>query len=64
MSWRAKPLVSYRVIVDPIGATATETGPTVRCELNPAIYPKGIAISDEELAGINIVRADFHGDWN
>ena len=34
MNWRAKPLVSYRVIVDLIGATTTETGLTVRCELD------------------------------
>jgi hypothetical protein len=28
--------VSYRVIVDLISATTTETGLTVRCELDPA----------------------------
>ena len=31
MNWRARPLVSYRVIVDLISATTTETGLTVRC---------------------------------
>lgn len=40
MNWRAKPLVSYRVIVDLIGATTTETGLTVRCELDTGCYPK------------------------
>ena len=35
MNWRAKPLVSYRVIVDLISATTTDTGLTVRCELEP-----------------------------
>ena len=64
MNWRAKPLVSYRVIVDLISATTTETGLTVRCELNPTIYPKGITISDKEMAAINIVPAKFHGEWN
>ena len=64
MNWRAKPLVSYRVIVDLIGATTTETGLTVRCELDQGIYPKGIVVSDEEMAEINIVRDDFHGEWN
>ena len=43
-----KPLVSYRVIVDLIGNTTTKTGLTVRCELDDAKYPKGIAISDQE----------------
>src|SRR5271165_3097695 len=32
MNWRAKPLVSYRVIVDLISATKTNTGLTVCCE--------------------------------
>ncbi len=64
MNWRAKPLVSYRVIVELIGATTTETGLTVRCELDENAYPKGIVVSDREMAEINIIRDDFHGDWN
>jgi hypothetical protein len=64
MNWRAQPLVSYRVIVDLIGATTTDTGLTVRCELDTNRYPKGVAVSDQEMAAINIIRADFHGDWN
>jgi Rhodopirellula transposase DDE domain len=64
MNWRAKPLVSYQVIIDLISATTTETGLKVVCELDDNVYPKGIVISDEELAAINIVRADFHGEWN
>ena len=34
MNWRAQPLVSYRVIVDLIGATPPRHGLTVRCELD------------------------------
>jgi hypothetical protein len=64
MNWRAKPLVSYRVIVDLIGATTTETGLTVRCELDTARYPKGIAVTDREMAEIDLHLADFHGEWN
>jgi len=64
MNWRAKPLVSYRVIVDLISATTTETGLTVRCELDENIYPKGIVVSDEDMASINIIRNEFHGEWN
>ncbi len=59
-----KPLVSYRVIVDLISATTTDTGLTVRCELDTGRYPKGIAVTDEEMAEIDIHRADFHGEWN
>jgi hypothetical protein len=63
-NWRAKPLVSYRVIVELISATTTKTGLTVQCELDPTLYPKGITVSDEEMARINIVRDEFHGEWN
>ena len=64
MNWRARPLVSYQVIVDLIGATTTETGLTVRCELDTNTYPKGIVVSDEEMASISITRHEFHGEWN
>jgi hypothetical protein len=64
MNWRAQPLVSYRVIVELISATKTDTGLTVRCELDEANYPKGIAVSDAELAAIKIKPAKFHGEWN
>jgi hypothetical protein len=64
MNWRARPLVSYRVIVDLISATTTTTGLTVHCELDQSHYPKGIAVSDEQMASLNISRHDFHGEWN
>ena len=63
-NWRAKPLISYRVIVELIGATTTQTGLAVRCELDEKIYPKGILISDEQMQTLNISRDDFHGEWN
>src|SRR5438445_11193390 len=69
-NWRAKPLVSYRVIpgssprTELISATTTKTGLTVRCELDPGQYPSAIIVSDAEMAAINIKRAEFHGEWN
>ena len=64
MNWRGKPLVSHQVIVQLIGATTTETGLAVCCEIDRNLYPKGIAVSDEELQAINITRHAFHGEWN
>ena len=61
-NWRAKPLVSYRVIVDLIAATTTKTGLTVRCEIDYNRYPKGITVADAEMAALNITRHDFHGE--
>ncbi len=63
-NWRAKPLVSYRTIVSLIGATTTKTGLAVRCELDTRAYPKGIRVSDENMAALNITRDPFHGEWN
>src|SRR5208282_944251 len=54
----------HRVIVELISATTTQTGLTVRCELDTGQYPSGIVVSDAEMAAINIKRAEFHGEWN
>ena len=64
MNWRARPLVSYRVIVDLISATTTRTGLTVRCELDANSYPKGVKVTDAEMAALAIERDAFHGEWN
>ena len=64
MNWKAKPLVSYQVIVNLIGATTTKTGLAVRCELDTNVYPKGIVVSDQEMANLKITRDAFHGEWN
>ena len=37
---------------------------TVSCELDNNRYPKGIIVSDAEMAAINITRSEFHGEWN
>jgi transposase len=63
-NWRGKPLISLAVIVDLIGATTTETGLTVRCVLDEREYARGIDVSEEELKMVNIIRDDFHGEWN
>ena len=63
-NWRARPLVSYRVIVDLIAATTTKTGLTVRCEIDQNLYPKGVTVSDAEMAALNITHHEFHGEWN
>ncbi len=63
-NWRAKPLVSYRTIVQLISATTTKTGLSVRCELDQRSYPKGIRVPDEDMTALNIHRDPFHGEWN
>jgi hypothetical protein len=63
-NWRGTPLTSRLVVVELIAATTTKTGLTVRCELDTQLYPKGIKVSDEEMASLNIKRDEFHPEWN
>jgi hypothetical protein len=63
-NWRGKPLVSHQVIIQLISATKTETGLTVTCDLDRNLYPKGLAVSDAEMAALKIERHCFHGEWN
>ena len=63
-NWRGKPLVSHQVIVQLIAATKTKAGLTVRCELDPNIYPAGVKVSDDEFKAVELLRHEFHGEWN
>jgi hypothetical protein len=63
-NWRGKPLVSHQVIIQLIANTTTDTGLTVACRLDDTTYEKGIKVSDAEMASLNILPANFHGDWN
>ncbi len=64
MNWRAKPLVSYLVIIQLIASTTTDTGLVVACQLDTNAYEKGLKVSDADLASLNIKPAAFHGEWN
>ena len=63
-NWRGKPLVSHEVIVNLIAATTTRTGLKVTARLDTNQYPKGIKVTDSQIAEINLRRHDFHGEWN
>jgi len=63
-NWRGRPLTSRLTIVELIGATTTRTGLTVRCELDQKSYPKGVKVSDAEMAALNIKGDAFHPEWN
>jgi hypothetical protein len=64
-NWRGRPLISHEVIVNLIGNTTTDTGLTIQAELDKNTYPTGIKVSNDDLKGINLFPAKFHGkDWN
>jgi len=65
-NWRGRPLISHETIVNLIANTTTAGGLTIQCQcqLDTQEYPKGIKISNEELASVHIERSEFHGEWN
>src|SRR6516164_745881 len=64
INWRGKPLLSYRTIVQLIAATTTDAGLKVRAILDENKYPKGVKVTDAQLAAVNLTRHGFHGEWN
>jgi len=64
LNWRGKPLETLEVVVNLIGATTTNTGLKVYAQLDDQTYERGLEITDEQLASVNITRHTFHGDWN
>lgn len=63
-NWRGRPLVSYEVIVSLIAATTNRGGLTVECAMDANEYPKGVKVTDEELASLALERDAWHGEWN
>ena len=63
-NWRGKPLVSFQAIVQLIAATTTRTGLNVKSEIDAAVYPPGIKVTDRDMEAINITPHAFHGEWN
>jgi transposase len=64
MNWRGKPLTDIRTIVELIAATTTTTGLTVQAVYDPEWYPKGVKITDDQLAAIPLTPHEWHGEWN
>ena len=64
LNWRGKPLTSYEVVVNLIAATTTSKGLEVKCMLDTNNYPKGIKIDKKQIEELDIVRDEFHGEWN
>jgi hypothetical protein len=67
LAWRGRPLTSYDVIINTIGAVTTKTGLAVTAVLDENKYPTGLEISDRqmrELEDRHLTRHEWHGEWN
>jgi hypothetical protein len=63
-NWQGKPLIDIETVISLIGNTTTKNGLKVVCIKDDKIYALAQSISDEEFAGINIVKDKSLGDWN
>ena len=63
-NWRAKPLISLKVVVNLIANTTTPKGLKVNAKEDTQQYEKGRKISDEEMKNIHLIEDDFRGEWN
>jgi Rhodopirellula transposase DDE domain len=63
-NWRGRPLTSYRVVVELIAATTTNSGLKIFAEWDQGYYPAGVRVTDAELAAVPIKPHKWHGEWN
>ncbi len=67
-AWRGRPLTSYDVIINTIGAVTTSTGLAVTATLDTAACPTGLTATAAQIAQLEhtgaLRRHDFHGEWN
>jgi transposase len=63
-NWRGQPLISRQAVVSLIAATTSTKGLKVYAELDETTYQRSIKITDAQLAAVNLIPDDFHGEWN
>jgi transposase len=63
-NWRGQPLISRQAVVSLIAATTSTKGLKVYAELDETTYQRSIKITDAQLAAVNLVPDNFHGEWN
>ena len=63
-NWRGRPLISIETVINLISNTTTSKNLKIVCTKDNNRYNLGTKVTDEELAGLNMIRDVFHGDWN
>ena len=64
MNWRGEPLETLDKMQGLIANTTNKGGLKVICQKDLNEYKRGIKISDKRLSRINILKDEFHGEWN
>jgi transposase len=63
-NWRGRPLESVETVINLIGSTTTAKGLRIRAGLDDNEYVKGVKVSDEELAAVNLRPGRARPTWN
>ena len=64
MNWRGRPLINHEVIINLIASTTNKSGLEIKAELDKNKYEKGIKITDNQLADVNIRYHKINQKWN
>ncbi len=63
-NWRGRPLISTETVINLISNTSTRRGLEVKAVLDRNNYETGKEVSEDELKLLNIIRDEFHPEWN
>lgn len=63
-NWAGVPLQSPEIMLGFLRGTTTRTGLRVTAEWWPRSYPKGVKVSDQEMASLNLQPQDTCPRWN
>lgn len=63
-NWRGRPLESLEAVVNLIGSTTTSAGLRIRASLDKRRYDKGIVVTPDEMAKVNLQPARVRGEWS
>lgn len=63
-NWKGRPLTDYETIINSIASTKTEAGLKVYAVIDKRKYKLKKQVTDKEMAGLNLTKHKFHGEWN
>ena len=55
-NWRGRPLVSCEVMVSLVANATNRGGLSVECAMDAREYPRGIRVTDDEIASLALER--------
>ena len=64
INWAGEPLRTLKGMAARIRGTVTDAGLRIRAALTRKSYPKGVKVSDDEMARIQLERHSVCPDWN